>query len=532
MTISRFSHSVFAGLLLIIATCVFPLFGQQSGNTNAVAPTLVEVPNSRTVNGTGKTDYIPLWLSSSKLGNSVLFQSKSGSLGVGTTTPVATLDVGGTVNASTSYNLSGNAFAFGSYSTQNVFLGFAGNTATTGFGNTASGYQALLSNTTGVTNTASGYQALLGNTAGQQNTGIGSQALLANTTGIQNTALGYGALSANTIGSGNLALGIDEMSANTTGNNNTGIAGGLSSNTSGSDNIAIGAGALSVNVTGDDNTAVGEYTIGGSDAGQYNTAAGFLALYSNPCDASYNTAVGYAAGYTSSSRVQCGQGNHNTFVGANTKLTDLRFNNATAVGANAQVAASNAMVLGSIKGINGATASTNVGIGTTTPASVFTIGKGAGQAIADGWSTYSSRRWKTNIRTLQGSLAKVERLRGVSYDLKDSGKHEVGVIAEEVGAVVPEIVSWDKLGKDAQAVDYGRLTALLIEAMKEQQREFRQEQIELARAVRQIKHQRSLLRTQSAAIFALESKANNNHEGSGKTEDQVATTRTALITVK
>ena len=43
------------------------------------------------------------------------------------------------------------------------------------------------------------------------------------------------------------------------------------------------------------------------------------------------------------------------------------------------------------------------------------------------------------------------------------------MIAEEVGAVVPEVVTWEKDGKNAQSVDYSRLTALLIEATKEQQ---------------------------------------------------------------
>jgi hypothetical protein len=51
--------------------------------------------------------------------------------------------------------------------------------------------------------------------------------------------------------------------------------------------------------------------------------------------------------------------------------------------------------------------------------------------------------------------------------LKESGQHELGVIAEEVGAVVPEIVSWEENGKDALGVDYSRLTDLLIEATKE-----------------------------------------------------------------
>ena len=126
-----------------------------------------------------------------------------------------------------------------------------------------------------------------------------------------------------------------------------------------------------------------------------------------------------------------------------------------------------------------------VGIQTTTVTNSLTIGQGQGAALADGWNTYSSRRWKTNIQTLPDALDKVERLRGVSYDLKENGKHEIGVIAEEVGAVVPEIVQWDKNGKDANGVDYSRLTALLIEAVKQQQSEIRQE-----RALRQAAEQR------------------------------------------
>ena len=55
--------------------------------------------------------------------------------------------------------------------------------------------------------------------------------------------------------------------------------------------------------------------------------------------------------------------------------------NATAIGANAEVAESNAMVLGSINGINAATASTNVGIGTTTPAAALDVAGNGVQAL-------------------------------------------------------------------------------------------------------------------------------------------------------
>ena len=53
---------------------------------------------------------------------------------------------------------------------------------------------------------------------------------------------------------------------------------------------------------------------------------------------------------------------------------------------------------------------------------IFAIAQDSGHAISDGWDTYSSRRWKTNIHTLDSALAKVQQLRGVSYDLKTSGQ--------------------------------------------------------------------------------------------------------------
>ncbi len=83
-----------------------------------------------------------------------------------------------------------------------------------------------------------------------------------------------------------------------------------------------------------------------------------------------------------------------------------------------------------------------VGIGTTAPANTLEVVAG-GTTLADHWTIRSSLRWKTNVRTLDGALETVERLRGVSYDSKANGKHEIGVIAEEVGQVVPEVVSYE-----------------------------------------------------------------------------------------
>jgi len=75
------------------------------------------------VSGTGAKDYVPLWLSGTKLGNSKIFQSPGGEVGIGTTSPVATLDVDGTVNSATSFNLRGTPFAYGTATSGNAFLG-------------------------------------------------------------------------------------------------------------------------------------------------------------------------------------------------------------------------------------------------------------------------------------------------------------------------------------------------------------------------------------------------------------------------
>ena len=380
------------------------------------------------VTGSGQKDYVPLWLSGTSLGDSKIFQSPGGEIGIGTAAPASTLDVNGVVNAAAGFNLGGSAFAFGVLSNQNAFLGFAGNSTMTGGQNTASGALALHSNTTGWVNTATGKGALTSNTSGAGNTATGWQALGANNAGSVNTATGEAALGDNTTGYANTADGVD---------------------------------ALASNIGGVGNTATG-YAALFSNGGTYNTASGWSAL-SNNTIGNYNTALGFEAGPDANS-------------------TNLSY--ATAIGAGAVVSQSNALVLG---GPLGSSAYVKVGIGTATPSNVLTIAQGAGQAISDGWAVYSSRRWKTNIHTLEGALDKVERLRGVSYDLQANGKHEVGVIAEEVGAVVPEVVTWDKNGRDAQSVDYSRLTALLIEAAKEQQSLIREQQEQIARLTSQVK---------------------------------------------
>jgi len=116
----------------------------------------------------------------------------------------------------------------------------------------------------------------------------------------------------------------------------------------------------------------------------------------------------------------------------------------------------------------------NVGIGLPgiNPGNILTIVQNSStDPIADAWTTYSSKRWKTNIKPIDNALDKVEQLHGVTFDLKKDGMHDIGLIAEEVGQVIPEVVAYEDNGKDAKSVDYSRLVALLIEAVKTQQQE-------------------------------------------------------------
>ena len=81
---------------------------------------------------------------------------------------------------------------------------------------------------------------------------------------------------------------------------------------------------------------------------------------------------------------------------------------------------------------------------------------------------YSDRRAKENIVTVDNALDKVSELRGVYYNKKDSDddKRQVGVIAQEVKEVLPEVVTYDK-ENDKYGVDYGKINGLLIEAIKD-----------------------------------------------------------------
>jgi Chaperone of endosialidase len=105
--------------------------------------------------------------------------------------------------------------------------------------------------------------------------------------------------------------------------------------------------------------------------------------------------------------------------------------------------------------------------------------------FAPSYNSSSDARLKTNVRQIEGALENLERIRGIAFEWAETkspnalggvpGEPSIGVIAQEVEEVFPEVVSTygepdpeDKEEyKDYKAVDYSGLTSVLIEAVKE-----------------------------------------------------------------
>ena len=109
----------------------------------------------------------------------------------------------------------------------------------------------------------------------------------------------------------------------------------------------------------------------------------------------------------------------------------------------------------------------NLGIGTASPSEKLEVN---GNILASGDITaFSDARIKENVETLPNALESVKAMRGVTYNKIGEEKQSIGVIAQEVQAVLPQLVSEHNDGM--LSVAYGNVTAVLIEAIKEQQKQ-------------------------------------------------------------
>ena len=86
-------------------------------------------------------------------------------------------------------------------------------------------------------------------------------------------------------------------------------------------------------------------------------------------------------------------------------------------------------------------------------------------ALTGDVTAFSAAWFNTEVATISNALGLVNNLRGVSFKRIDSGNRGIGVIAQELAAVVPEAVQVNDDG--LLSVDYGNLVGVLIEAVKE-----------------------------------------------------------------
>ena len=112
----------------------------------------------------------------------------------------------------------------------------------------------------------------------------------------------------------------------------------------------------------------------------------------------------------------------------------------------------------------------NFGINNTSPTSKLDVGgdaKISGVVTATDFDATSDIRLKTNVQPIEDPIAKVIQIEGVSFNWKKDNRPALGVIADQVEKVLPQLVH----GDDPKTVNYNGLVGLLIEVVKDQQKQ-------------------------------------------------------------
>ncbi len=302
-------------------------------------------------------------------------------------------------------------------------------------------------------NTAAGHLALFSNATGGSNTAVGLSALRLNDTGSNNTALGAGALELNTGGSDNTATNTG-LKSNTSGSANTAVGNGLQSNTTGSYNTAVGGG-LYANTTGSGNTMI-------HSNGAEVEANGNLQISDDGSDDGDTTTVRIG---------QDGQQNRVWLAGVRS---------ATGLPGAIPVFVDSHNQLG------------------TAP---------------------SSRRFKKDVQDMADESRGLFQLRPVTFRYRgQSGGHlQFGLIAEEVDAVLPELVVRGA-GGEAESVLYQELPAMLLNEIQEQGRRLEEQRAGILAERARLERQRDAAEETARTIESLERRLSLLERGSSEEE--------------
>jgi hypothetical protein len=366
--------------------------------------------------------------------------------------------------------------------------------------NTAVGAGALLSTAAGGSNTAAGAFALFSNTA-TGNTAIGSRALLNNTTGGTlenivgfdvgpNVAVGWQALESNTVAGANTAVGYQALQSFMTGPmgfeqlgastavgfqglaNATGAGAGnsgfgyqaLMNNTDGAGNTAIGLQALFNNTTGNSNVAIGNNVLLNNATGDNNTASGFGALENNT------------------------GGSNNTAIGAHALGANLTGDGNIGVGsfAGGAVSTANNVICIGVLGENVDDSCYIGNIFSETAASGVQVFVNSNHKLG---TMTSSKRFKEEIKPMANTSEALFGLKPVTFrykkEIDPSGTSQLGLVAEEVEKVDPDLVVRDKEGKP-YSVRYDQVNAMLLNEFLKAHRKIEEQEAAIARQQEQI----------------------------------------------
>jgi hypothetical protein len=282
--------------------------------------------------------------------------------------------------------------------------------------------------------------------------------------------------------------------------------------TTGANNVAFGTESGYNMTTGAYNVLIGNYTGKAITTGSHNVALGYKAGYTNATGTD-NVFLGDFAGYYNT-------GTLNVFVGNNAGYHETGSNKLYIDNSST----SSPLIYGDFSNdyfkVNG-----YMGVNVS-PTSTYGLWVDGGTSATYSLRVYKSAyasgsfvngsdiRWKKDVVTIDNALNKIIQLRGVYFNWKKdefpkegfSKEKQIGFIAQEVESVIPELVSTNDEG--FKGMDYAKLTSVLVEAIKEQQKQIEELKAQLGNKDEQIKS----LRTQVERINQMQEQLDQINE--------------------